>query len=358
LPFGAKLLGMSDEPKKPGFHLPWFHKDPEAEARKNEEVHRKLAEQAKAAQVRYNEQKRQQEDYNILTMGGIPTQARQRLKEIGSDKGDGVLFTSDLAPEEAALLRREGFRARGLVTGSAMYHVGQAYASAYSDSEVNVLSNAYDAATGLAVGRMKQELKLIGAHGVIGVRFEIVRHEWADATVEVQVIGTAVEGPGLPPTDPWTCDLSGQEWYALYRAGYQPAGLVWGHAAWFVLTTQQDEWVHQSWTNQEMTHWSHAIGNARHIAMRGVVARTKEHHGVGVVGLEIKPRIEEVRLSGYDENPAYEREHHNVVVAAIGTAIKLRPGAPTSVRATTDVLSLLDGRLSVAGMGARDLAVE
>jgi len=349
---------MPKDPNTPGFHLPWFHKDPEEEARRAEEARGRAELLALSQKNRIEEQARQQRDQALLMQGGIPSQAQERLKEIGAAGSEGILFTSDLSPDEAALLRREGFRPRGLVTGSAMYHVGQAYASAYQDSQVNVLSDAYDEATRLAVSRMRQELQLIGAHGVVGVRLELVRHEWADATVEVQVIGTAVEGPGLPPKEPWMCDLSGQEWYALHRAGYQPVGLVWGHCAWFILTTQNDEWIHQSWSNQEMTHWSHALSNARHIAMRSLIEQTKRQHGIGVAGVKITRRLDEVRLYGNDGNPAYEREHHNLVVAIIGTAIKVRAGAPAGVKPTVQVLSLLDGRLSAVGLGAADAKIE
>ena len=174
-------------------------------------------------QNRQSELQRQTRDMQALAQGGIPTLAAARLKEIGSAAGaEGVLFTSDLAPEEAGLLRREGFRVRGLVSGSAMYHVGQAYASSTGDVEVDVLSNAYDEATRLAVSRMRQELTLIGAHGVVGVRLSLVRHEWADKTVEVQAIGTAVDGPGPAPKEPWLSDLSGQEWWALHQGGLRP----------------------------------------------------------------------------------------------------------------------------------------
>ena len=57
-----------------------------------------------------------------------------------------------------------------------------------------------------------------------------------------------MQGPGAAPSDPWLSDLSGQEWWALHRAGYEPAALVWGHCTWFILTTQQDEWIESSWS--------------------------------------------------------------------------------------------------------------
>jgi uncharacterized protein YbjQ (UPF0145 family) len=345
--------------KKSGFHLPWIHKSPEQEAARAEQERQKAELAHLTATNRQTELQRQTQDIQALSQGGIPTLAAARLKEIGNaGGGEGVLFTSDLSPEEAGLLRREGFRVRGLVSGSAMYHVGQAYASSQGDVEVSVLSNAYDEATRLAVARMRQELTLIGAHGVVGVRLSLVRHEWADKTVEVQAIGTAVDGPGPVPKEPWLSDLSGQEWWALHRAGYVPATLVWGYCAWFVLTTQNDEWAERSWTNQEMTHWSAALGRARHRAMANVTRQAKNHAACGIAGVKMDRRLDEVRLSGPGEDPAYEREHHNLVVSIVGTAIKLRPDAPSGVTPTTHVLSLRDGVLSPVALGAADAKIE
>lgn len=345
-------------PVRPWFQLPWVHRTPEQEeARAEAERQRALLAQ-RAVQVHEAEQRRQAHDLVALAQGRLPTQAEERLKEIGNTDEEGVLFTSDLTPEEAALLRREGFRARGLVTGSAMYHVGQAYASSQGDCEVDVLSKAYDNATDLAVSRMGQELKFIGAHGVVGVRLTVVRHEWADKTVEVQVMGTAVQGPGAAPAEPWMCDLSGQEWWALHRAGYEPAALVWGHCTWFILTTQQDEWTVRSYMNQELTHWGKALGTARQHAMAHLTAQAKRHHATGVAGVRIARRMDEVRLSGPGADPAYEREHHNLVVSIIGTAIRLRPDASAGVSPTVQVLSLRDGRIAPVALGAADAKIE
>lgn len=344
--------------RKASFHLPWFHHSPEEDAARTEADKQRAALTQQVLENHEKETQRQHRDLQLLGQGGIPTQATERLKEIGTGETDGVLFTSDLSPDEAALLRREGYKARGLVTGSAMYHVGQAYASSQGDCEVDVLSKAYDAATDLAVSRMRQELRLIGAHGVVGVRLSVVRHEWADKTVEVQVIGTAVQGPGTAPADPWMSDLSGTEWWALHRAGYEPAALVWGHCTWFILTTQQDEWIKQSFANQELTHWSAALGKARHLAMAHLTAEAKRHHATGITGVQIARRMDEVRLTGPGEDPAYEREHHNLVVSIIGTAIRLRPDAPPGVAPTLQILSLRDGKLSPVALGASDAKIE
>lgn len=359
LPRSASVAPTLAPSKRPGFHLPWGHHTPEEDAAKAEAERERAALTQKIADTQQAEQQRQHRDLQLLGQGGIPSQATERLKEIGTGGTDGVLFTSDLSPDEAALLRREGYRARGLVTGSAMYHVGQAYASSQGDCEVDVLSKAYDAATALAVSRLAQEARLIGAHGVVGVRLSVVRHEWADKTVEVQVIGTAVSGPGAAPPDPWMSDLSGQEWWALHRAGYEPAALVWGHCTWFILTTQQDEWIERSYNNQELTHWSAALGKARTLAMQHLIAEAKRRHATGITGVQIARRMDEVRLSGPGEDPAYEREHHNLVISIIGTAIRLRPDAPPGVVPTLEILSLRDGKISpVAAIGASDAKIE
>jgi len=344
--------------RKPGFHLPWSYSSPEEQAARAEADRERAALVQLALDTHQAEQQRQGQDLQLLSQGGIPSQATERLREIGAGGLEGVLFTSDLSPDEAALLRREGYKARGLVTGSAMYHVGQAYASSQGDCEVDVLSKAYDAATELAVSRMRQESRLIGAHGVVGVRLSVARHEWADKTVEVQVIGTAVQGPGAAPADPWMSDLSGQEWWALHRAGYEPAALVWGHCTWFILTTWQDEQIERGFFNEELTHWSAALGRARHIAMAHLTAEARKHRATGITGVKIARRMDEVRLSGPGEDPAYEREHHNLVVSIIGTAIRLRPGAPKAIVPTLQILSLRDGKISSVALGASDVKIE
>jgi uncharacterized protein YbjQ (UPF0145 family) len=358
VPLPKDSTASTGAPRKPLFHLPWGQ-TPEQQTAKEQAAKEREELQRRAVEIHAAEMQRQQQDLVALARGGIPVQAQERLKEIASSSGaEGVIFTSNLDPDEVALLRREGYHPLGVVTGSAMYHVGQAYASNQGDCEIRVLSDAYNTATELAISRLRQELKLIGAHGVVGVRLELIRHEWADKTVEVQAIGTAVRGSGPAPAEPWLCDLAGQEWWALHRAGYDSAGLVWGHATWFIFTTQADEWNVQSWQNVELGHWSTALSSARHLAMNHIKRQAKEIRANGVTGVRVERRIDEVRLTGPGEDPAYEREHHNLVVSIIGTAIRVRPDAPARVPGAVNVLSLRDGRLTPVGMTLEDVKVE
>ncbi len=300
---------------------------------------------------RQQEIERQERDQDLLERGQLPGAAAARLAEIGSGQGK-LSFTSDLAADEAGLLRRHGLAPLCLVGGSAMYHVGIAYASSWHDTEVAQLSAAYNEATRLAVGRLRQEAVALGAHGVVGVRYALVRHEWADRTVEVTLVGTAVRQEGAAPALPWLSDLSGQEWWALWRAGYEPVALAYGHCTWFVLTTQMDEWNEQSSINQELGHFSDALGQCRTRASMHLKQIARESGASGVVGVHMSRRIDEVRLTGSDDNPAYEREHHNVVLSMIGTAIRPRAGAAPRVPETRLVLSLRAGRLEAAETAA------
>lgn len=323
-----------DDARGRRFHLPWHN--PSAEKGAEEQAHQ--AALVATQQARQAELDRQAADLQELARGGIPAAARQRLRELAAEP-EGT-FTSDLAPDELGLLRQRGYRSRGLVTGSCLYHVGLAYASAYQDSQVRELSGAYNAATALAVSRMEQEVRLLGAHGAIGVRVTMARHEWAEGTVEVGIVGTAVTGPDPAPAKPWLSDLSGQEWWALQRAGYEAAALVWGNCTWFVLTKPGDEQIKRSYANVEFTHQSNGLAQARKIALAHLTKQAKAARAHGVTGIHLSRRIDEVRLSGS------EYEHHTIVLSIIGTAIRLRKDAPRAVVATRPILSLRDGRLT------------
>jgi uncharacterized protein YbjQ (UPF0145 family) len=323
----------------------WRHKTPAEEAAAAEQKRQRDALQVLTAERAASARYRQEQDAVRLQQGGIPIGAEERLRELANARPGSLAFTSDLSPDESGLLRRRGYQPLGLVTGSCVYHVGTAYASAYSDCEVAELSGAYNEATRLAVTRMAQEARMVKAHGVVGVRFDMVRHEWGQKQIEVQLVGTAVRGPGAAPKVPWLSDLSGQEWWSLTRAGYEPVALVWGHCTWFILTRMQDEWTAQSWSNQELGHFSQALTQCRNRAERTMHGLAQQAEATGVVGVRFARKLEEIRLTGAGVNPAYEREHHNLTLSMVGTAIRESDDTAHSVRATVPVLSLRDGRL-------------
>src|SRR5579871_3759210 len=103
--------------------MPFWHRTTPEEQAQREEQKRQQAELAALAErTRADEQQRQQADMSLLARGLIPTEAERRLTEMRGAADHSPLFTSDLSPDEAALLRRHGYTPLGLVTGSAMYH--------------------------------------------------------------------------------------------------------------------------------------------------------------------------------------------------------------------------------------------
>jgi uncharacterized protein YbjQ (UPF0145 family) len=349
------------------FNWSWRRASPEAVAAREAAARQRAETREQVAEARRAHALRRDADILALTAGGIPAAAEQRLSDIRNADPEHAVFSSNLSPDEAALLRRNGYRPLGLVSGSAMYHVGNVYpassasnvmwgglsgSSAYRDTELNGLSFAYTEATRLAVSRMQQEATAIGASGVVAVRYVMARRVWSQKSIEVQVLGTAVTGPDRSHGAPWLSDLSGQEWYALHRAGYDPAGLVYGHCAWLILTTQQDIWTTSSWSNREMSHWSDALRQCRNRANGAVQAMAKELGSVGVMGVHVTRRMEELRFMGS------EIEHHILTLNIVGTAVTLREGAPRAVRSTTNVLSLRDGRITPSVIQTRAAALD
>ena len=124
------------------------------------------------------------------------------------------------------------------------------------------------------------------------------------------------------------------------------------------MTTYNDEWIETSYSNQEHTDWSQALSMARHIAMASVHKLAQRSHATGVAGVKISRRLDEIRLTGPGSDPAYEREHHNVVISIIGTGIRLRADAPVGVTPTVEVLSLRDGRITPVVLKTVDAKIE
>jgi len=167
-----------------------------------------------------------------------------------------------------------------------------------------------------AIERMTAECAELGGHGVVGVRLSI--GPFPSGGLEFKAIGTAVRAPGAPPLrQPFTSDLSGQDFAKLVMRGWMPAGLVLGisigarHDDW--LTVGQTRWGSG---NAEVTGYTELVNDARHDARTQLRADVKRigAQGVVVAGMEFRVREREC--------PAQEgRRDHIVEAINIGTAI-------------------------------------
>ncbi len=254
-------------------------------------------------------------DQERLTKGGLPLKAERRLTELAENKR---FFTSNLSVNELALAGAEGVRPLGQVMGSTVYHVGWQYTPMYASSELTLISHAQTHARQLAISRLQQEARLLGAHGVIGVRLERKSYDWGANLIEFAASGTAVALGDRPvPAHPFVSDLSGQEFYALRRGGFFPVGFAFGTCTFYHVATFGNRMASQSWSNVELTDYSQAIYHTRHSAMTRLSAEASRVQAEGVVGVTIDKYINtyEVDVNGQP------RRDLIVEFTALGTAI-------------------------------------
>ena len=256
-----------------------------------------------------------QTDQDRLSKGSLPLKAEMRLKELGQNPR---FFTSNLSVNELALAGAEGVRPLGQVMGSTVYHVGWQYTPMYASAELVTLSYAQTHARQLALSRLQQEAKLLGAHGVIGVRLERKSYDWGANLIEFAASGTAVALSDRPaPEDPFVCALSGQEFYALRRGGFFPVGFAFGTCTYYHVATYGNQMVSQSWSNVELTDYSEAIYHTRHTAMTRLEKEAVRVRAKGVVGVTIDKYINTYEV----EVNSQSRRDLIVEFTALGTAI-------------------------------------
>ena len=208
--------------------------------------------------------------------------------------------------------------------GSTIYHVGWQYTPMYSSTELVTLSHAQYHARLLAISRLQQEARLLGAHGVIGVRLERQAYAWGENLLEFAARGTAVALPGIPvPEHPFVCALSGQEFYALRRGGFFPVGFAFGTCTYYHVASYRTQWVNQGgffgggMMNQELTDYTQAVYTARHSAMSRLHDEARRVAAEGVVGVTIEDYIRPYEVEINNQ----QRRDLLVEFTALGTAI-------------------------------------
>ena len=245
---------------------------------------------------------------------GLPKDALRRLAEL---EGADALFTSDLSVNEFLLVKEAGFRPRGLVVGSSIFHIGFAAKGWKTSQEVTTLTQAMYAARELAMQRMEAEAEVLGADGIVGVRLDVGLYEWGQGTAEFLAIGTAVssERGGNWRTiagKPFTSDLSGQDFWTLLQSGHAPLGLVLGTCVYHVAHQGMLQALGNVGQNKEMTNFTQALYEARELAMERMQDEAKKLQAEGIVGVTI-------------EEKSHVWGAHTIEFFAAGTAVRKLP---------------------------------
>lgn len=275
-----------------------------------------------------------------IQAGGLPLDAVDRLKTAARDD----FFSSNLSASELLLTRERGYSPLGQVMGSSVYNVGWQWTPGnwtFQSDELETITAAHYEARHLALGRLAQEAKLLGADGVVGVRLERRGFEWGQGLLEFLALGTAVRRTGAPPShgEPFVSALSGADHWALREAGYRPVGFAMGNCTWYQVASWQTQqaqvggWLGGAWNNQELGEYTQAVYTARHRAMERMEHEARAVGGEGIVGVIVEPHIE-IREVGQGENRP-ERRDLLVTFTAIGTSVVRedapKPDAPLTV---------------------------
>jgi uncharacterized protein YbjQ (UPF0145 family) len=213
--------------------------------------------------------------------------------------------------------------------GSSVYHVGwQQQPGVYGgwqpggvSQELTVISEAWNTARRRAFARLEQEAKLVAANAVVGVHVTKGQHDWAAGAIEYVAVGTAVRVDSSEPAEhPTLSDLSGQDTWKLWQAGYHPLGVVGASTVHYIVSgwsTQQASGYWSSWANQELRDFTRGVYDARETAIGRMTAEARTLGAAGVVGVSVEHSAEE-RESGAGGS---RRRDLVVTFHVLGTAI-------------------------------------
>ena len=258
--------------------------------------------------------------------GGIPLAAEQRIRELA---GGETAFTSGLSISDFALTHREGLRPICQVMGSSVYKVGwqnypwgSNWGNAGSLTEMRPLTDAWNHARALALGRLQEEARIAGCHAVVDVSFDDKRHPFLSDEIEILVNGTAVHLPERGDTGaPVLTDLSLPEFVLLRRGGYRPVGVVASTSVFYIVASWQTQRATLGWQrfqpNQELTDFTQGVYAAREMALGRASAQALDLGAGGLIGVSINHGLEirEVEQTGQN------REDLIVTFHILGTAI-------------------------------------
>jgi uncharacterized protein YbjQ (UPF0145 family) len=253
---------------------------------------------------------------------GIPEDAMRRLAEMRPGQSTS-LFTSDLSVNEFLLVREAGFRPLGLVLGTSIYHVGFQMGRWNSNQELTTLSQAMYHARELAMSRMEAEADQLGADGIVAVRLAIEFKEFGSDIAEFIAVGTAVAADQQQAPDghiwrnnkdqPFTSDLSGQDFWTLIQAGYAPLGMVMGSCVYHIAHQRFWQAIGNVGQNVELPQFTEALYDARELAMSRMQAEAEQLEAEGIVGVQLL-------------SLGHRWGGHTTEFFAIGTAVRpLRP---------------------------------
>ena len=239
---------------------------------------------------------------------GGSTESRAAIDRLEALGADGM-FSSTLSATEFALLSEMGPQPLAQVMGTSVYQVGWQYlrpdaqwGGSNFHCRLDVVNQAWNDARHLALGRLLEEGRSVGADAVVGVRLHRGEHDWGRRSVDFMVSGTAIRLPNSPRDSgdsPVLSGLSVQDYWKLTRGGWAPAGLLVATAVFFVSQGYSTRFARRKsfFRNQELIEFSDGFGAARHAVVEDLRLQARDKGADGVVGVNLDHQLERRKIS-------------------------------------------------------------
>ncbi|MBV9866184.1 MAG: heavy metal-binding domain-containing protein [Abitibacteriaceae bacterium] len=245
---------------------------------------------------------------------------QQWADQTGANGGQETLhFTSSADGQELYCQIDAGYRPVRFVFGNVAYSVGigggfMGGLKSLGRGEIKEFSDVFNHTRHLALERIVNEAKSVGANSVVGIETRTMPFQGIQ---EMLMLGTASHNPALPPeyqANPVTSDLTCEEMWNITHMGYAPVKLLLGTAVYSLGLVGGLTATLKGFSRGEISELTSLIYEAREHAI-GLIQREAQAIGADdVVG--IKTHI---------------HEHGNLIdFMAIGTAIKRHPGVATA----------------------------
>ena len=287
----------------------------------------------------------------------LPPSVVERLR-LERERIENGAFSSALNVPAMLLMRQSGYRVLGQVMGACVWKLtgGRAPANWLAEyrptnglrTELDVTSQSIARARDVAVERLSEEARLLGAHGVVGVRVHWDKIEVPNAQSfklqnypssyewKIVLTGTAVSSSHVASVDePFTSHLSGAETWNLERAGYAPRALVMGNCVLLQIVSNFMRnrllWARFKGKagNFEVTQYTNALYAARKMALSRLETAAQKSGASQVIGVQIETQtysdIAELGWAGEIAKP-----YRIFALSALGTAICALPNSASN----------------------------
>jgi uncharacterized protein YbjQ (UPF0145 family) len=149
-------------------------------------------------------------------------------------------------------------------------------------------------------------------------------YAYAQNTAEFVAIGTAVrhrngESFKNKHGKPFQSDLSGQDFWTLIRTGFRPVGFVMGNCVYYVPPHLVG--AARNDTNMELTSYTHALYDARELAIERLQDEAEALDATGIVGVTVAEKQHSWRASPWNVGNAALQTGEILELFVLGTAV-------------------------------------